>query len=341
MKKTARHQTISEIRQDVVSGDWVVIATGRAKRPHAFIREAEKRWYQPRKGCPFENPQKSGNDNPFLVLPPPLAKKDWFLQVFPNKFPAFSPSYVCPIPATYGPYTRLDGVGFHEVIVTHDHNRSIAEFSDKEAELLIRAYQERYLALMNEACVDYISIFHNHGKEAGASLYHPHSQLIAIPVIPGDVRDSLTGAEQYFKKNKHCVHCAMIDFELKAQERIIYENEEFFAVCPYTSRSAFEVVVSPKIHSANFELMSGGSRKLFARALRVSLHKLFKGLNNPDYNYFIHTAPADGKNNYRYYHWHVEILPKTAIWAGFEIATGIEISAIRPEDAAAFLRKQK
>lgn len=339
--KSVAQQSISELRQDIVSGDWVVIATGRAKRPYAFIREKKERWYQSKSNCPFENPQMSGNEKPLFVLPKSRLIKDWWLQVVPNKFPAFGPSRLCPPETRYGPYTRMDGIGFHEVIITRDHNRSIALFSQDEAECVIRAYRERYLALMNQNCVRYISIFHNSGKGAGATIYHPHSQLIAIPVIPGDVWDSLHGAKKFFRKYKRCAHCKMIDWDLKTRERIVYENESFITVCPYTSRSAFSMVISPKTHSVCFEMTSETDLKLLAEALRISLKKLYKGLKDPAYNYFIHTVPSKGETDYHFYHWHLEIIPKTTIWAGFEIGTGIEISSIRPEDAAAFLRKQK
>lgn len=333
-------KSASELRQDIVSGDWIVVATGRAKRPHAFIRKRHKRWYQPKRTCPFEDPQKSGNEDPLLLYSRNSSRKDWWIQVIPNKYPVFYPG-LCPPELKDGPYTVMEGVGYHEVIITRDHDRGVAEFSDKEAELLVRSYQERYRQLMGVDCVRYVSIFQNYGEEAGATIYHPHSQLIAIPVIPGDVKDSLEGAERFFRKYKRCAHCAMTDFELKEKKRIVYENEEFVAVCPYTSRTAFEIVVSPKTHSANFEMMGERSRKLFAKVLKTSLKKLRQCLRNPSYNYFIHTAPSGGNKGYPFYHWHLEILPKTAIWAGFEIGTGIEVSTIKPEDAAAFLRRQK
>jgi len=335
-----KKRSFSELRQDIVSGDWVAIATARAKRPHAFIQSRVRQWYQPKATCPFEDPQEFGNKPPVLLYPRVRPKHDWWIQVIPNKFPVFHPG-VCPPEISYGPYKTMEGVGFHEVVITRDHDRTIAEFNDFETELLVRAYQERYMALQEEGCVTYISIFHNWGQAAGATIYHPHSQLIAIPVIPGDVKDSLTGSERFFKKYKQCAHCVMTKWERKEKTRVIYENEEFIAVCPFTSRTAFEIVVSPKTHSANFEIMSGESRGLFAQALRTSLLKLSKALRNPSYNFFIHTAPCKKRSDYRFYHWHVEILPKTAIWAGFEIGTGIEVNAIRPEDAASFLRKQK
>ena len=163
-------QKISQLRKDAVSGDWVIIATGRGKRPHAFAKEKRERFEQPIEKCPFEN----------------LFAGEWFLQVIPNKYPALSRG-ICGKEIKRDPYTIMDGTGFHEVIITRDHQRQIAEFSQEEAELVLKAYQERYLALRNKECVKYILIFHNHGREAGASISHPHSQLIALPIIPPDV----------------------------------------------------------------------------------------------------------------------------------------------------------
>lgn len=333
-------RSISELRQDPIIDDWVVIATGRAKRPNAFIKARKEKWYQSKKDCPFEDPQKSGNPHPLLIYYKDKSKKDWSLQVVQNKFPAFGPG-LCEAIRKEGPYTVQDGVGFHEVIITRDHNRQIAQFSDKETEEVIHAYQERYLALMDQKCVKYISIFHNQGKEGGATMFHPHSQLVAIPVIPANIKKSLDGAKRFFQKNKKCVYCTMLDWERKVKERIVYENDNFIALCPYASVTAFEIVIAPKMHSSCFEMLSDIERLHTANALRVSLRKLFKGLRNPDYNFFIHTSPCQRAEDYHYYHWHIIILPKTAVWAGFELGTGIEISSIRPEDAAAFLRKQK
>ena len=235
----------------------------------------------------------------------------------------------------------MEGVGFHEVVITRDHSRSIAEFSLKEIELLINAYQIRYRQLIEEECVRYVSIFKNYGEEAGATIYHPHSQIIALPVMPSDVMNSLKGAQNYFKKNKACAHCTMTNWERKQKKRIVFENELAVAFCPFISRKAFEIRIFPKLHQPYFEQTDFEGMKKIAEALRVSLAKLFKGLKDPAYNFFIHTAPIESSEKWHYYHWHIEILPKTGIWAGFELGTGIEVSSIEPERAAQFLRNIK
>lgn len=331
-------KSISELRQDIVSGDWVVIATGRAKRPHEFLKQSRIPFRQPQKTCPFEKLQ----GNALLAYPSDGKKESekWWVQAIPNKYPALAKG-VCELYRSVGPYQWTEGVGFHEVVVTKDHERSIASMNDEEVAALLHAYQNRYLTLKDDACVAYISIFHNHGRESGATITHPHSQIIAIPVIPPDIGRSLRGSAAYFHEHKMCVHCLIIEYERKVKDRLIYENDFFVVLAPYASKTAFEIRIFPKGHTPHFESMSESTRASCANALRVALAKLYNGLNNPDYNFFLHTAPTGDSREFHHYHWHFEILPKTAIWAGFEIGTGIEISVISPETAAGFLRKIK
>ena len=331
-------KTISELRQDMVSGEWVVIATGRAKRPHDFLKQKRARVRDPVASCPFEKLIA----NRVLVYSKDKKKDDgdWWIQVIPNKYPAFGKG-VCAVFYKEGPYQWTGGVGFHEVVITRDHARSIGMMSKEETEFLIHAFQERYLALKDDRCVEYVSIFHNNGRMSGATITHPHSQIIAIPVVPPDIRRSVDGSRRFYRANRACVHCMILRYERKVKKRLIFENERFVVIAPYASKTAFETRVFPKFHSAHFEDMAPRDRILLADALRTALAKLFRGLNDPDYNFFLHTAPVRNVKDTEHYHWHFEIIPKTAIWAGFEIGTGIEISVISPERAAEFLRKVK
>lgn len=342
---------ISELRQDLVSGDWVVVATGRSKRPQAkrklpsFRQSPERCPFREladplvlyaldgkRHGKPHFHPSHPGSRD--------IWGRDWWVVVVPNKYPAFGEG-VCAVFHRNGLYQWTDGVGFHEVLITRDHDRTISEMNDEEVELMVRAYQDRYLALKNDKCVEYVAVFHNQGRLAGATISHPHSQIIAIPVIPPDIGRSLGGSANYFAAKNKCVHCEMLDFEIKAKERLVYENEQFVVFEPYASRTAYETRIFPKRHSAHFEEIRPAERMALANALRTAIAKLTQALDGPDYNFFIHTAPASDAKNFHYYHWHAEILPKTAIWAGFEIGTGIEIATVSPEEAAETLRKIK
>lgn len=333
---------ISELRQDLVSGDWVAVATGRAKRPGAF-KEPATETPAPKEGCPFEDLVAAGNESALLAYdragrPAGVRVQDpWFVQVVPNKFPAFGRG-ACDQFRAIGPYTVLEGVGSHEVVITRDHDRQWGDFSDGEAAAAFAAYGERYGALLKTPCVRYVSVFHNHGRGAGASVWHPHSQIIAIPVIPPDVKRSLDGSRRYWHENKICVHCAMMAWEQEERARIVFENEHALAFCPFVSRTAFEVRIFPKRHEPFLERSSSDELLSMATALRTVLRMLNQKLNRPAYNFFIHTAPSTSEEDYRHYHWHIEIIPKTQIWAGFEIGTGIEISTVSPEMAAAYLR---
>ncbi len=347
--KMLKKSYISELRQDIVSGDWVVVAEARSRRPHEFRKLKKSVFETPKSRCQFEDPQKSGNLDPLLAydrnshhLKVKGQDKDyssWFIQVIGNKYPAFGRG-ICKTILRHGPYTWQEGVGYHEVVITRPHDRGLSRFETEEVEIVLKTYRQRFLDLRSDACVDYISVFHNAGKEAGASISHPHSQLIAIPVIPPDVFRSLRGSQDFFERNKKCVHCFMIAWEKKARERILFENDEFIVFIPFAPRVSCETRIFPKKHSPHFWMIDDESLPFAAEALRQALARLNKGLGNPDYNFFIHTAPVKG-NTFEHYHWHIEILPKTAIWAGFELGTGIEVSVVKPEEAAKFLRSIK
>lgn len=325
----------SEFRQDIISKDWVIIATGRAKRPQDFSKHERSKDDNGTENCLFCDPEKTGQEEDVLIYE--NSQGEWTLRVFPNKYPAVSQKNPFK-KSEEGPYSLMTGTGYHEVIVTRDHYRQLALLSNLEAEEVLDAYQDRYLSLMNKKEINYISIFHNHGKEAGASIAHPHSQLMAIPVISPYVRLELDGAENYYQHNHHCAYCVIAEHELKVRKRIVFENEKFIVFCPFSSRSAFEVWVMPKKHNPYFEKVSSKDKVELAEALRKALGSIYKALNDPSYNFYIHTAPCDGKD-YPHYHWHIEILPHVSTWAGFELQTGIEISTIQPEAAAEYLRE--
>lgn len=325
----------SELRQDIVTGDWVVIATGRAKRPSDFAKPHQYLGGGDQND-PFENPDASGQEKDTLVYRRPDG--DWSLRVFPNKYPAFSRGRRAN-KLSEGPYFAMSGVGYHEVIVTRDAYASLGLLETWQVAEVVDAYQERYLDLMKKKSVNYIQIFHNHGKEAGASLTHPHSQLMAIPVVSPYIHLELSGAEQYHKSHKERVYSIMTEYEHETKKRVVFENEHFIAFCPFASRSAFEVWIVGKRPNPYFERITDEEQFTLAEALKKVLLAIHRGLNDPPFNFYIHTAPCDG-SDYPYYQWHIEILPHTATWAGFELSTGIEISTIAPEMAADYLRKQ-
>ncbi len=344
-KKPKKPKFPSELRFDVISKDWVVIATGRAKKPEAFKAEKRKIEKVPKSKCPFC--QIATQEKPTLIFSNgkkiPLDKgipKNWTTIVIPNKYPAFLPHPKLDRRVEGNLYETINAVGFHEVVVTRDHEKQLAQFSLKQVKEVFDVYQERYLDLMKKNFVNHISIFHNHGFEAGASIAHPHSQIITTPLVDVDVQRGLLNSEKYYKTNQKCVYCQMNEWEREIKKRIIFENEKFLAVCPFASKSAFQIIVSPKSHLSYFEKATKEEKDQLAEAFGVALKKLYKGLDDPPYNFYLHTAPCDGKK-YDYYHWHWTILPKTSTWAGFELGARMEISTIKPENAAAYLRSQK
>jgi len=337
MKNNNNLRFISELRQDPVSGDWVVIATIRNRRPDQLIVKKEKRRIPPKADCPFENPQESGHLPPKIIESLP-KQKDWFLQIVENKFPAFKPEEVSVQERPFGPYHLINGRGYHEILILKDHHKPLSDYSIEELALMLNSLQKRHRQISCDKKIKYISIFHNWGATAGASIYHPHWQIIGIPVIPPAVQHSLTGSLRYFQRHRKCVYCEMIRFENREQKRIIFENGRAVAFSPFVSREPFEIRIFPKKHLSYFEETSPKFITAMAEALRTSLKLLKNRLDDPDLNFFIHTAPIVDKNKHRHYHWHIEIIPKISISAGFELSTGIEITVIDPNEGAKFLK---
>jgi len=341
----------SELRQDIVSGDWVAIAPARSKRPDQFLKK-EKRIKAPIESCPFEDPQKSGNNPPILVYAKNKKMifvgekfpgyesdlKEWQVQVLENKYPALKHKTICAKEFKKGPYSVVEGVGYHDLVITRDHNKNFANLDKSTANLVFTAFKDRYLIIGRDNCTVYTSIFHNWGPEAGASVYHPHCQIISLPIIPPDIGRSLKGSDSYFSVNKKCVHCVMIEWEKKEKIRVVYENDGAIAFTPFVSREPFEVRIFPKNHLPFFEETGKEDMEAVVDVLQKVLKGIETKLRDPDYNFFIHTAPHVDKQKHGHYHWHIEVVPKISTSAGFELGTGIEITAVDPDEAAKMLK---
>ncbi len=336
----------SELRYDLVSKDWVVVATGRAKRPEMFKQKSKEHDKQSSKNCPFcleknlAKPVLVFNGGKEITNFKGKFPKEWILAVVPNKFPAFIPAKGIKEEIEGGLYKKVSAVGFHEIVLFKDHNLQIAQTPVSRIKSLIDVYQLRYLFLSKEKFVNHISIFHNQGKSAGASIDHPHSQIITTPLVDVDLQRATLNAEKFFKEQGSCIYCLMDKWEMKVKRRLVFENDKFLVVCPFASKTSFEMIISPKNHSAYFEKITEEEKTGLAEAFHAAFFKLDKGLSSPDYNFYLHTAPCDGQK-YPFYHWHFTIMPKTSVQAGFEIGTRMEISTIEPEKAAEYLRKIK
>lgn len=336
----------SELRYDIVSKDWVVVATGRAKRPEMFKQEKREKERAEKSKCPFCNID--SREKPILIFS--KGKKatyktgdsvpnDWTTIVVPNRYPAFVPSTKLTEHSEGRFYKTIVAAGFHEVVITKEHKQQIAQFSKAQIKEVIDAYQARYQELSKKKFVNHISIFHNQGQEAGASISHPHSQIITTPLVDNDLQQTLRNTELFFKEEGSCIYCLMNNWERKVKKRLVFENENFLVLCPFASKMAFQVIISPKKHLSYFEKISEQEKWDLSEAFGAALGKIYRGLRNPAYNFYLHTSPCDGKK-YPFFHWHWTILPKTSIHAGFEIGTRMEISTITPEKAADYLKKQ-
>jgi len=332
--KEFKVKPISELRQDPVFGDWVLLAPIRGKR-HEFRGRIKVKL--PKNKCPFDNLAKFGNLPPVLVYQNEI-KDDWFLQIAPNKYPAVGHGE-CSLIFKNGIYKSRPGVGFHEIVILKDHDRYLAQYSFLEIKKILMAYRERYLSLAKDKCVKYISIFHNHGKEAGSTVSHLHSQILALPIVPPDVSHSINGSRRYFHEYKKCIHCEMLRQEAKEKKRIIYENKDAIVIIPFASKVNFEIRIFPKKHSAYFEEMSDSELLSFADAMRFVFSGIYKKLKDPAFNFFIHTAPSGKNHDYNHYHWHMEILPRFGITGSLELGTGLSIISVAPEEAALILHK--
>jgi len=336
----------SHLRFDITNEDWVVIAPGRSKRPRSFHSSHRKIVKSDKKKCPFchltikDNIISVFSHNKRIDLKG-LKKlpRDWTTLCLPNKYPAFFPYDKLERKKIGNLYEIMNSVGSSEVVVTRSHTKPWAKLKISHIKEVLDIFQLRYKDLMSHPLINYISIFQNHGLEAGASLSHPHSQIVAIPLVDADLKRALKNSERYFKKRGKFLYDEMNRFEQVHRERLVFENKGFLAFCPFASKSAFEVIISPKKSLPYFERITEKEKWQLAEAFKVVLNKLYKGLNDPPYNFYLRTAPCDGKN-YDYYHWHWTIVPRTSIWAGFELGAKMEISTVKPEDAAAYLRKQ-
>ena len=330
---------MSIIRQDPTTKEWVIIATERGKRPHDFVHADGFRQVPPHEpACPF-CPGSETLTPPEVLRTPDDKGKDWAIRVFPNKFAALRGEGTPERREHNSLFREMNGVGFHEVIVeTPVHNRFIPLMDESEVRQILLAYQARYLTLRLDPRVKYIVIFKNHGQAAGTSLEHPHSQLVATPVAPMLLRRKYEVAVSHYDDTGRCLYCDLVDAELRAKTRIIMETARFVVFHPFASRVPFETWIAPKSHQPSFGQVAAGDLEELAGVLRKVLYGLYKALRDPDFNYILHSAPAEDENK-EYYLWHLQILPRLATIAGFELGSGIFITTMVPEESAAFIRE--
>ena len=332
-----------EMRKDPVTGKWTIIATERSKRPHMPFSDGNLSLageaHDP--DCFFCYGNENTTPPEVLVYREDKVTPDaagWSLRVVTNKFSALNLNEEMRLEANNPLKVCCYARGTAEVVIESPHHTmNTALFSQKQIQLLLQAYKERYIELAKEPTTQYVAIFKNNGSPAGASLSHPHSQIIATPVIPPVIKSEINGAQKYFTENNSCVYCDMIESELKDRTRVVYENNEFLCFMPYAARTPFETWIIPKFHSGDYYKLTGKHLKSLSEVWKALLYKIYMGLDNPPYNYFIHTSPAR-KDTGKFYHWHMELIPKMTIAAGFELGTGMFINIAIPEQSAKYLR---
>lgn len=338
---------MSELRWDPLKLHWVIIATERGRRPRDFYVETDTGGLT---SCPFcyGNEDKTPPEI-FAVRPAgPANSAGWRVRVIPNKYPVLRVEGELKSRG-YGLYDVMDGIGAHEVIVeTPDHDREMADLSPAEIADVLFAWRARLLDLRRDVRLRYMVLFKNHGIKAGATLAHPHSQLIAVPLIPPVAATELKVCRDFYEAKERCIVCDLIDFELASGNRVVREFANYVILTPYASCFPFELRLYPKRHCHDFPRLGDAELDELAVALKDMLQRLKLVLKDPPFNFILHTAPPQherpGKPDYwssvEYdYHWHIELVPRLTQIAGFEWGTGFYINPTSPEDAATFLRE--
>ena len=326
-----------QFRKDPLTGRWVIVQQGAPETKFSF-----EPYVKSSRACPFCPGHEAQTPPAILTYPKKDASKggsDWQLRVVPNKFPALRIEE-SPEKTAIGLYDKIGGFGAHEVIIENpDHRLELADLPVEQVELVLRAFRERCLDLRKDARIKYILLFKNYGPAAGASLEHPHSQLIALPVAPSRVMEELNGTVKYHEFSDRCLFCDMLNQEQQEKKLTVLDEESFTALAPFASRFPFETWILPKTHLPAFDSISDAGLAGLARTLKAVLARLKSALGDPPFNFMIHTAPL-GAREAENFHWHLEIIPNLTQVAGFELGTGFYVNPTPPEAAAELLRKQ-
>jgi UDPglucose--hexose-1-phosphate uridylyltransferase len=336
-----------ELRRDPIVGRWVIIATERARRPDQFITEPVEAGAE--KPCPFCEGMESNTPKEIYALRTRNSAPNspgWELRVVPSLAPFLRIEGDLDRRGK-GLYDLMNGVGAHEIVIeSNKHVQSMADLSEDQISRVISCYITRIQDLERDERFKYVLVFKNYGVAAGGGrVKHSRSQLIATPVNPKRVKEELVGARQYYETHERCIFCDLIRQEREMKDRVILEVDGFIAIVPFAARFPFEIWILPKKHACDFIQLSEDERWAMAKIMKAVLMKLKVGLNDPPYNYIIHTAPFRRRKAGYWrtiaddYHWHIEITPRLTRVAGFEWGTGFYICPVTPEAAAKFLRE--
>jgi len=327
-----------EIRRDPILGRWVIIASERSNRPTDFTINRE----QPAGGvCPFCYGCEAHTPPEVLAFRDagrPPNSPGWKVRVVPNKYPALRIEGDLGRRAV-GIYDTMKAIGAHEVVIeSPEHRAQLADLPPEQVTLVLDAYLQRMLDLKRDPRFRYILVFKNQGADAGATLEHAHTQIIATPVVPKRVSEEIDGCRRHFHLHERCVFCDILHQELELETRLVATNESFVALAPFASRFPYETWILPRRHAFRFEDIRRDDLQLLSALLRSTLRRLDRVLDRPPFNYVLHTSPCDGEDVAEVFHWHLEIMPKLTKVAGFEWGSDFYINPTPPELAAEMLR---
>lgn len=324
-----------ELRLNVVTNEWVILSSRRGRRPHDFKRDPTRPQLRPfSDACPFCPGNEVETARETFRLPE-RPDTPWRARVVLNKFPALSTEAGSPSMTQEGPRISVDGYGIHEVVIeTPSHNLGIAQRTPSEVEDMLATYRSRYRFHADNPHVAQIIIFKNHGEGAGTSLYHPHSQLIALPVVPPQVQQRVHIMTEHLERKGGCLICETVQQEIGDEARILHDGEHFVAFIPYAALSAYHIWLMPKRHIAAFGDIGDDELSDLAVTLRKVLRMLYFGLDDPDFNFLIRSAPI-GEHDF---HWYLAIVPRVSKAAGFELGSGMYVNPQRPRKSASLLR---
>ncbi len=317
---------MSQLRLDPLTGRWVVISGERAERPAAFLTRRLPVEDEPGRPCPFCPGHEDGKD---ATLATYGAGEQWSVRVVVNRYPAFGG--VDPMVVTHlGPvFTQAPASGVHEVFVlSPEHRSSWADLSDAHAALVMEALKDRMTAHALIPGLRYSQAVVNCGREAGASLEHPHGQLLSMPFVPGETANELAGFARF---QGNCLLCALSDAEEEANHRVVYADEDVSVLCPFWSGTPYEMLIVPRQHGPHLFRAAPESLAAVGRAVQRGVAALQTRLGDVAYNVLFHSAPFRVSGDY---HWHAHILPKVTTRGGFELGSGVLINVVPPEQAS-------
>jgi UDPglucose--hexose-1-phosphate uridylyltransferase len=327
-----------QLRKDPVVDRWVLIAPERAARPTELEVPAHLTHHD---ACPFCEGREAETTPEVLAVRAPDSRPNgpgWRVRVIANRYPAVRPD-AGGESVDAALFVARPGVGWHEVVVEcPQHEVSLAALSAEQVRFVFAAYRDRLAALRHDERIAYAQVFKNHGVDAGASVEHAHSQILAVPVVPREVRAELDGAAAYARAHGRCVFCDLLARERAAGERMVLETEYLAAFTAYAGRFPYETWVFPKRHAGHFDRLTDGELADLAGVVRTLLRRLGAVVDDLAYNYVVHSLPLRAAESPAY-HWHLELLPRLTGIAGFELATGCFLNPLPPEEAAARLRE--